>query len=293
LLTIKQFFSDGNDEYIPLRLKGLNILNNLNGKTFIQIKEDPILNTVLDQLLNQPIRTTVIKNWPNEEFLYTVFLRLNTGSIKLSPQELRQALHPGKFIDFADSFSIDSIPIKTMLNIDKPDYRMRDVEMVVRYFTFKYYITEYKGNLKKAFDNTVKKLNEEWKEKEENIKEDADNLNQAITFTISVFGENNAFSKWNGDKFQGNFNRAIYDIMVYFFSDLKILEKAKKYQDDIIRGFKDLCEYDKDFINSISQTTKSLPNTEKRFFAWGNKLKEIIDLEFKIPVLIDGKLSLK
>jgi hypothetical protein len=79
----------------------------------------------------------VIRNWPDEKFLYQVFLRLNTGSVPLSPQELRQALHPGPFSSFVDSFSGSSIEIRYILGLSAPDFRMRDAELVIRYFAFR------------------------------------------------------------------------------------------------------------------------------------------------------------
>lgn len=289
LLTIRRFYSDGKD-FKPLRLSGLEILKDLNGKTYKNLNDDPEFNDVLNQLENQSIRTVVIKNWQNESFLYTVFLRLNTGSKKLSPQELRQALHPGPFIDFADEFSVDSEPIKTMLNLKTPDYRMRDVEIVIRYFASKYFITEYYGNLKKSFDHTVKMLNQEWNAKEEQIRADANNLNEAITFTINLFGgKKTAFSKWNGDSYQGNFNRAIYDIMVFFFSIPEIRNEANQKAEEIETAFKNLCENDIDFLTSFEHTTKSMENTSKRLNTWGNKLAELLDAKVPVPTLVDGK----
>lgn len=294
LLTIRQFFSKGNqDEFTPLKLKGLEILKDLNRKTFTDIENNPDFNNVLNQLLNQTIRTTVIKNWPNEEFLFTVFLRLNTGSIKLSPQELRQALHPGDFIDFADAFSIDSEGIRKILNIKEPDYRMRDVELVIRFFSNKFFITNYEGNLKKSFDYTVKTLNEKWDELEDDIKMSAENLEKSINFTIDVFGEKEAFSKWANNKFQSNFNRAIYDIMTYYFSDSTILNAAQNKKVEILEAYKQLCLNDNEFISSFEHTTKSIHNVEKRLKTWGETLSNILDIEINVPILEDGKFTIK
>lgn len=96
LLSIRRFFSsEEGAQFKPLKLKSLDILKELNGDTIESARiKSPEYITNLE---NQPIRTIVIKNWPDEPFLYTVFLRLNTGSKKLSPQELRQALKPGRF----------------------------------------------------------------------------------------------------------------------------------------------------------------------------------------------------
>jgi hypothetical protein len=134
LLTIRRFFATTEDDFEAFRLTGLQILAELNGSGIGELMNNPEHSSHLSQLQNQTIRTTVIRNWPNENFLFTVFLRINTGSMKLSPQELRQALHPGNFIDFADAFSIESEPLKRMLGLRRPDFRMRDVEMVIRFF---------------------------------------------------------------------------------------------------------------------------------------------------------------
>lgn len=295
LLTIRRFFSDKpNDEFKPLRLTGLDILPHLNGKTYKNLKSDAEFSDKINQLENQSIRTTIIKNWPDESFLFTVFLRLNTGSIKLSPQELRQALHPGPFIDFADEFSIESNGIKEMLNLSKPDYRMRDVELVIRFFANKYFLKDYEGNLKKAFDNTVMHLNETWESNSSRIKNDAQRLENAIAFTIEMYGgRKKAFSKWVDGGFQNNFNRAIYDIMVYYFSIPEILEEARSKGDDILEKFKILCENDDDFRTSFEHTTKSIDNTFKRLTTWGEALSEILDTEVPIPYYEDGVYSVR
>lgn len=285
LLTIKQFFSNENEEFTPLKLKGLDILSSLNQKKYSDILNDASLNQVVNQLQNQTVRTTVIKNWPNEDFLFTVFLRLNTGSIKLSPQELRQALHPGPFIDFSDDFSIESDFIKKVLGIDRPDYRMRDVELVIRFYTFKYFIKEYEGNLKKAFDNTVKELNKNWVQLQDEIIADSLNLNNAINLTFDIFGEKEAFSKWSNNKFQNNFNRAIFDIMTYYFSNEEIHNVSLQKKAEIKEAFKQLCTQDRNFVGSFEHTTKSLVNTNKRFETWGKKLSEILEISIDIPII--------
>lgn len=295
LLTIRKFFSEkDDDEFKPLRLGGLDILTDLNGKTYKRIKESSDFENDVNSLENQSIRTTIIKNWPNEEFLFTVFLRLNTGSIKLSPQELRQALHPGPFIDFADEFSITSDAIKEMLNLTKPDYRMRDVEIVIRYFANKYFLSQYDGNLKKAFDSTVNLLNESWATDELKIKNDAKNLDQAITFTIELFeSKKHAFSKWNGTEFQSNFNRAVFDIMVFYFSVPEILKEAVGKKKEILDKYKWLCVNDDEFRTSFEHTTKSIDNTFKRITTWGESLAEILTTQIVIPTYDINGYSVK
>lgn len=285
LISLRRFFSCGNnDDFSPLKLKGLTLAKEYEGKTFQDITEHESLSNSTSQIENQPIRTIIIKNWPNDEFLYSVFLRLNTGSLPLATQELRQALHPGPFIDFSDEFSMESSEIMKILGINKPDYRMRDVELVVRYFSFKYYISNYNGNLKRFFDDTVKKLNTEWSDKEKFIRSDAEALNEAIKATYSIF-ENHAFKKWKNKNFDTRINRAIYDIMVYYFSNEDIRNAAIKKKTQIKEKFISLCTEDNDFLSSFETSTKNIQPTTTRFVSWGNGLKDILGIDIKIPFL--------
>jgi len=149
LLSVRQFSSMLDDTSFPqLRLKGLTLRPDLINKSLTELANDPQFYDDLTSFENQPIRTVVIRNWPNESFLYNVFLRLNTGSVPLSTQELRQALHPGVFVDYADETSADSPALRDLLKIKKPDFRMRDVELLVRYFAFKNFLGLYNGDLK-------------------------------------------------------------------------------------------------------------------------------------------------
>ena len=68
----------------------MDIRKKLNKKSYEDLSQDIELSDDFSSFENQPIRTVVIKNWMSEDFLYLVFLRLNTGSVPLSTQELRQ-----------------------------------------------------------------------------------------------------------------------------------------------------------------------------------------------------------
>ena len=91
LLSLQQFV-EGDDDGKKLKLIGLEVKENLNKMTYEEIQNSEYCDEI-DAFNNQTIRTVVVKNWPSVEVLYLLFLRLNTGSVKLSPQELRQALY--------------------------------------------------------------------------------------------------------------------------------------------------------------------------------------------------------
>jgi len=286
LLSIRQFFSESNDEYLVLKLKHLEVLKELNNKSYLEIAQTPELSSYLDAFENQAIRTIVIKNWKDERYLYTVFLRLNTGSLELSPQELRQALHAGPFSNFADNYSLDSAQMMRIFKSNKPDFRMRDIELYLRYLAFKYSIEEYSGNLKVFLDKVWIDLNKEWDSKKDDVIRDSIELSNAIDAVYQIFGESGAFRKWSLDNWQGLFNRAVYDVMVYYLSQEYIRNASLEKGANIVSAFKDLCTNDSNFMRAIEATTKSTNNTYYRYAAWGNLLAGTLGIEVQVPEII-------
>lgn len=283
LLALRRFFASPKDDGIEaLKLKGLQVLGNLNSKNLEQIKEDAELSHYSDSLENQSIRTTIIRNWPDNEFLYNVFLRLNTGSLPLSTQELRQALHPGPFLDFCDRYSAEDSHLQRVLNISNPDYRMRDVELMVRYFSFKWFAKEYDGNLRLFFDNSVLSLNTNWEQQQDLIYSEAEEMDNAIEAVYSVFG-NDAFRKFKNKGFDNRFNRAVFDIMVYYFSNPEIRTAALEKTGEIKDAFMGLCAKDTDFLSAFETSTKNMGPTNIRYSVWGNTLAKALGVTILIP----------
>ncbi len=283
LLSIRQYsVTEENDDFQSLKLGGLKVLTDLNGKSYREISEQIDFEKYNNAFDNQSIRTVIIRNWPSQTFLYTVFLRLNTGSLPLSPQELRQALNPGYFTTFADTFSIESTQIKKALNLKKPDYRMRDVEVVVRYFAFKNFIHKYTGNLKEFLDDTCALLNENWKIDNTKILDQAEELNKSIEHTYKVFGSN-AFSKFGNSEFTGVFNRPVFDLMTYYFSIPEIRDASNGKERELVDYFVTLCKNDIEFLKSLEASTKNTTAVAKRFNEWGNGLKKILGINISVP----------
>lgn len=270
LLSIKQFCSK-KEEFTKLRLKKMEVLSELDGKTMQDLAEDSKYDRFLTAFENATIRTIVIKNWPSEQFLYSVFLRLNTGSKPLSPQELRQALHPGRFLDFLDDATAESKEMMRLLRNIKADSRMRDIELALRYYGYLYNRKNYNGNLREFLDDTCKRMNEIWEKEQTQIKMQFNELEKSINFCFDIFGQKQAFSKWENGDYNNRFNRALFEVFTFYFSDANVrysLNKGKFEQ-----GFRKICETDSVFMDSISNTTKELKRVEKRF----HTIEELID----------------
>lgn len=258
----------------PLQLSGLEYLKELNGKKYEGIDDHYISN-----IDNQTLRTIVIKNWPNEDFLYTVFLRLNTGSKKLSPQELRQALIPGKFLSFLDVRTSNSDIIKKMLNNSRPDPRMRDVELALRFYAFKYNLEGYNGNLRNFLDYTCKMLNANWDKKQSAIENDFLELENSIAFSYELIDPNYPFSRHHGSSKRNQFNRCMYELYTFFFSDESIRNAVKSNKDVFVKGLNEL-KANEAFNDAVVATPKSVEHVISRFQLFYSLLEEIPGIDF-------------
>ncbi|MBZ4207825.1 MULTISPECIES: DUF262 domain-containing protein [Klebsiella] len=277
LLSIRQFAAEKDDTvYEQLKLSGLEIRTDLKGKNLHDLKDDASFYSDVAAFENQPIRTVVIKNWPSEEFLYHVFLRLNTGSVQLAPQELRQALHPGAFVSFIDANAPDNQAIRDILKLKKPDFRMRDNELLLRYYALKNFITEYSGDLKRFLDNTCLQFNKDWPSVEHLVLEQFKQLNYAHETILSIFGVN-SYKKWFAADYEKRFNRAIFDIMALSFSYPEVRSAVAGRESEVEELFRTLCKDHYYFLASIETTTKSLKSTHTRISVWFNELNNLLN----------------
>lgn len=292
LLTLWQFaagssFGDASDAAPePLHLLGLEVRSDLDSQTLSSLEQDPSAQETLSAFLNQTVRTVVVRNWPDDNFLNLVFLRLNTGSVSLSPQELRQALRPGPFTDFIDDYSSESQGVQRALRIDRPDFRMRDVEILLRFFAFSTRLLEYRGSMKEFLDETLDYCNGLWSSDRAYLDATAASFELAVTTTFDTFG-GDAFFRFNSrtDRYERRFNRAVFDVMAYFFRDPDIAHQAVSQAADVELAFRELCTADTEFVEAIQSTTKTVAATQKRLDAWGATLGSVLRRRIEAPRL--------
>ncbi|MHB8804383.1 MAG: GmrSD restriction endonuclease domain-containing protein [Coriobacteriia bacterium] len=291
LLSLCQFAAEPEgDAFEQLTLERLEIRHDLNGMTLSKMKKDLARADDVAAFENQPIRTVVIKNWPSESFLYHVFLRLNTNSVALSPQELRQALHPGPFVQFVEEVSRDNATLAAILGRPGPDFRMRDAELLVRYYAFRNFITAYRGTLKAFLDQSCQVLNEEWDDRKAGLEAQLSDFDRIHADASVVFGEN-LYRKWSEDGFESRFNRAIFDIVMFAFEDVDRARTLVDHADVVVDTFKTLCSQDADFLASIEKTTKSLKATADRYGTWAQALNRAVGLDLPVLKLIGKQLT--
>ena len=200
----------------------------------------------MNAFLNHTIRTVVIRNWPSIEFLHLIFMRLNTGSVRLSPQELRQAVVPGPFVDAADDRAIHSKSLQTLLSRKSPDPHMRDVELLVRYVAMRRFINEYGGRMKTFLDSTCRQLNSSWADNNVSVSADLDNFELGIDALLKVFGDKGVARKEGSY----SFNRAIFDALIFYAAEPVIREAMLQNQKGVGKAFEEILN-DQTFADAV------------------------------------------
>jgi hypothetical protein len=274
------------------KLRGLKVFTDLNGKTFADLAQ--IDTNLQDKITGFSVRTITFKKESGKDLKFEIFERLNTGSVSLNDQELRNCIYRGTYNKLLKTLSLDT-DFQFLLNISKPDNRMGDIELVLRFAAFHHstYLN-YKPPMKKFLSSEM--------EKYQNIS-DKDKIELEIAFKNAVMIiksllDKNAFKRFYKGK-EGNhdgywepkrFNASLYDVLMYTFARQ---DKNTVYQhlDSIREAFIDLMCNDQEFIDSIELSTSSIQAVTKRFDKFRLTLQDIIGINTKEPRLFSYQLK--
>lgn len=242
-------------------LRGLQARRDLNDDDVasLQAKSDDYR-----QLMNADIRCTVISNYQSSDVLYDIFYRLNTGSVPLSSQELRQVLKKGPFSDFLISVTDNLLPLHQVMRIGGPDNRLRDAEIVLRYIAISMNGMQYRGSLTPFLDDSMEMINSNWAQLQNSVQALFDELNDATLKLIDKFGESVGRKVVDG-KWEGRFNRALFEVQTYYFGKIPNHLLAGVPPQVVMDAFSDFCSNSAEFLDSIETTTKNLRRYRARY----------------------------
>lgn len=267
LYSLQRFFKG------EFRLRGLEVLEDLNGSTYSK------LNPKAARILrNGILRIIMIFKESHQDIKYEIFMRLNRGSIHLSEQELRNCLYRGPFNNLLHELrAIDFV--QAMLGLDSPHKRMVDAELLLRHFMVRAgydrntgKVSTYSGNMRSSLNHYMKQVRHL---PPEEIKRTKLAFIETILKTFAVFGDH-AFHRLDaGGNYDGRLNRAIMDgVLVGFGFHNKEALEAKKV--DIIDLLRRLINEDATFADAITVRTSDRGKMEYRVHTFATKLAEVI-----------------
>ena len=109
------------------RLSSMKVFPELNRKRYSDLSEE-----LQDKIRYYQMRTVTIRRDSDKDLKFEIFERLNTGSVPLNEMELRNCVYRGGYIALIKELAEDP-DFMELIGLSKPDKRMKDVELVLRF----------------------------------------------------------------------------------------------------------------------------------------------------------------
>ena len=261
----------------PLVLQELKVLSKLNGKTIRELSPED-----RSTLLKRHIRCIVILNESDSMLKFEVFERLNTGSVKLTDQEVRNCVYNGplnelliKATKYPKYQELIKLPTKDQNN-------MKDAELVLRFFAYRELPENYAGNYTEYLntymeDNRI--ISNARYQELFNLFEKTVNLCHGILGTGVAFRKPSDRENPSNSGWAKNFiNGAIYDSQMIIYSCLPELDQLSSENIEQIRHATYQVFADDNYWNSISGGTAQSKRVQRRIKLLYESIAKVIEL---------------
>jgi len=246
-------------------LVGLEVLTELNKKRFHEIPMK-----LQRQLKTHTLRCILITNESHPEIKFDVFERLNTNTVPLNAQELRNCIYRGSLNSLLQEAAVYS-PWLAILGKKQPDKRMRDEELVLRFFSFWIQGMEsYRTPLKHWLNDAAKGGRRYTADR---IKELKDVWVAAINNSLIWFSTEECFRRFPVGHSR-SVNRALFDLVMIAAGNID-MEKAFDVRIRVRDTYAALFN-DDEFNDLISRSVDHTKRTKRRFEIWNEKFYDIL-----------------
>jgi Protein of unknown function DUF262 len=249
------------------RLTGLEVLPELNEKRYGELaqREQQIIE-------KRVIRGIVIGEGSHPDIRFDVFERLNSGSVALTPQEIRNSAFRGPFNDLLHELA-DSEALRQCFP-NRANTRMTTEELVLRFFAFDERLLQYHPKLKRFLTDYMR----------DNRRLSA----KAIALKRKSFLSTTAkvYSVFSGSAFRRTvvedrkvrwipqINSALYDVVMLNFARLDVdPEQLKASRARIRQGMERLATRNDEFADAISRSTSDRNRLHRRVALFGRMLE--------------------
>lgn len=251
-----------------LRLRGLKVFGEINGRNIDDLP--PSLQSVIQTRAN--VRAVIILRQSDQDVKFLVFQRLNTGGVKLNPQEIRNSTWPGPLNNMILELSTDPTFHDVLGISDRKRSaifrEMRDAEFVLRYFTFRDSWETFSGGMARQMDTYMV---ENQRTSEAGLAERKEDFLATLGVVKAAFGEH-AFQRWmpERDLWRRQVVAALYDAQMFACRGLDAAVVGT-HRDAILNRTRELFD-DDDFRKAVDAAT----NTPALFRTRIRKVKELL-----------------
>lgn len=254
-----------------LVLKGLEAFSLIDGARFEDLP--PPLQNALE--VRPYLRVVTLLKQSDSELKYEVFTRLNKGGEELNAQEIRNVAFRGDLNDLIydlaeDDFLRDRLKIRSRKS---SAYRkMKDAEMVLRYFALLDGWKEFSGDYRRSMDEFMKKKSGA-SAKELSVLRD--HFETSIRACEQIWGDV-AFKRADGFSWRDQMLSGMYDAQMIAVSEVSeaTLSGAIANREDVIELTHDLFD-DPDFDEAVRRATNNPGRMEYRITAIRDLLEQV------------------
>jgi hypothetical protein len=252
----------------PFKLTGLEFLRELEGKEFDDLP--PQYKVLIED--DTPLLFYNLMPGTPIEAKFTIFSRVNTGGMQLTPQEIRHALNQGKVTELLAVIANHPV-FRRITNGVVETLRMSDRELILRALSFMHLgHEEYKKfNGLDAF--LLYAMSEFNKQTTEVLALLMNDFLASIQKIDAIFGRY-AFRKFYeiGGR-RSPFNKALFEVWTTTIREYPI-EKLIAKRDQILEEFINLNNYSSEFSRAISSSTGGNTAVSNRFYFIGELLSK-------------------
>ena len=276
ITAIRDFYEN------KLKLTGLELWPELNGYTYNTLPAK-IKSGIDRRSISTIVLITESTSDPEEAFFLKqiAFERLNTGGVKLSPQEVRNCVYYGKFSKilpdlagnniFAEAWGIPISDHEQLMN-NNLYKKMEDAELVLRFFALRH-VDDFRKGME-GFFNLYMMNSLEFSDKDIEILKDI--FIKTINLAHQIY-EKNLFKPFDpeANTWEKNAYKAYYDaVMVGFSRHLADAEVLVKRKSRVIEETKRLFRTEKSKLFTGAGRTKA--DIQERIKLFDNMLSEAI-----------------
>lgn len=266
LSAIKNFMASDIRDSNKLRLQGLEYLSELEGMIFEELPEN-----LKRRLREQIIQTYVIKAGTPDKVRNSIFERINTGGLVLTPAEIKNSVYRGRASELVKRLAESDEFVRATCGKIKSE-RMLDREFVNRFLAFYLLdISEYHENLEEHLNDVLIKIKNDDSLDLNKIEEDFVRAARASEFLFGV----NAFRKRIKDKNQyGRINKPLFEaVMVQLAKRTEEdIELLYEHKDEFLEKYQELLT-NENFVSVITNGTATIQSVSYRHDA----IKKIIN----------------
>lgn len=263
-------------------LTSLMVLGDLKGQRFFQLPPRE-----QRYLLTRSMRAVVLSPDSHPKIKFEVFERLNTGSLALNAQELRNSLYRGEFNRLLHELA-ENADLRLVLGTKEPRKRMVDEELILRFFALRDGIARYQPSLKLF-------LNEYMKRMKDVPEAELEDLRRIFTSTIRLVRQILGLGAFRltdagGTPVERTVNRALFDAHMLAFSWVSS-ENPIQQRNQILTALARLYA-DTEFLDSIRRATGNRARTITRVGGVATAL-EAAGIRLDIPREVEVALVLE